>query len=249
VSAAPLRWTASGRTDAGPGVNGGERRNDDHLLIDFGLGLFAVLDGGGNWFGPDEPARRGAEVIHQVVRTEPATTSPQTLIEGAFRTAGESLRGQLDADGEFGTATVVLLLLRGACAHVSWLGDSMAYRTSGDEIETLTRPHTVLDELLRRGEFTQEVAAMRNADGWSRVLARFLGGELPDPLEVVSFTPQPGDHVILTTDGVHDVLPADELLATCRSHPEPQACADGIVALARERGSLDNCTCAVIAFA
>lgn len=250
-AAGGLRFTAGGRTDPGPDrrPTGEERVNYDHFLLDAELGLMLVLDGGGNWSGPDGRARRGAEVIGQVVRSEPPTASPRSLIERAFRVAGETLRAELDEYGDYGTANVVLLLLRDGRVHVSWLGDSMAHRISGDAVTPLTKPHTLLNELLRRGEFTQEVVAKRDGEKWSRVLARFLGGELPDPLEVVSFASKAGERLILTTDGVHDVLPPDELLAACRSHPDPRACADHIVALALARGSRDNCTCAVIAIA
>ena len=50
------------------------------------------------------------------------------------------------------------------------------------------------------------------------------------------------------TDGVTGVVPEADLLEVCTSHPDPQACAEEVVNLALDRGSRDNCTCAVIAF-
>ncbi len=248
MSAAPLRWTAGGRTDARRRPDGEESHNYDHLLLDTDLGLCMVLDSGGNWEGPDRRAVRAAEVIQQVVRDGLATTPPQVLAERAFRLAGETLRAELDEYGSYGTTMVVLLLLCSDQAHVSWLGSSMGYRLSGNDIEAITWPHTVLNDAIRSGQLTQEEARCQNPI-FARVYCRYVGMcPFPEPLEVISFTPQRGERVILTTDGVHDVLSPADLLAACRLHPEPQACADRLVALARERGSRDNCTCLVIAF-
>jgi serine/threonine protein phosphatase PrpC len=168
------------------------------------------------------------------------------LIDRAFRLAGETLRAELDEDGYYGTTYVILLLLRDGRAHISWLGDCLAHRISGAEIVLLAWPHTIREVMRRRGTLTAELEQQNPAV--ARVLLHFLGGELPDPLEVVSFTPDRGDRLILTTDGVHDVLPPSELFAACQSHPAPQACADRLVSLAIERGSRDNCTSVVIAF-
>lgn len=246
----PLRFTAGGRTEVGHAPGGSQwqwPRNDDYLLIDSHLGLFLVLDGGGNWFGPDQRGRRGAEVIQQVIREEGATTAPQVLIERAFRIAGETLLTERDSDGDCGTSGVILALFHNGLVHVSWLGSEMAHRVSGERSEPLTWPHTARNAMLRAGALTEAVDTERG-ERLSYVLCHYLGSELPQPLEVISFTPNAGDRLILTTDGVHNVLLGSQFVAACQTHSEPQACAARLVELARERGSNDNCTAVVIAF-
>ncbi len=161
---------------------------------------------------------------------------------------GDTLLADLDEYGDYGTALVVLLLVRDGFAHISWLGDAMSHRVSGDDIESLTWPHTLLNDAIHSGQLTQE-GTQGFSPNLNRVLCRYLGvNPFPDPLEVISFTPESGDRLILTTDGVHDTLPPSRLLEVCRSHPEPQVCADRLVALALEQGSRDNRTCVVVAF-
>ena len=87
------------------------------------------------------------------------------------------------------------------------------------------------------------------ADGFVKnVLVHSLGGTLPDPVEVPSFAPRPGDRLVLTTDGVDGVVEPAALAAACRAHPDPLACAEHLVQLALDGGSRDNATAVVIAF-
>jgi serine/threonine protein phosphatase PrpC len=46
---------------------------------------------------------------------------------------------------------------------------------------------------------------------------------------------------------VSKFLDTGEMLAVCRDHPEPQSCAERLVATALEPGGYDNATCVVMA--
>src|SRR5439155_24218 len=113
------------------------------------------------------------------------------------------------------------------------------YRISGGRVDSLTRAHSLGDELVRRGTLDP---ADPKAKQYRKVLLHCLGTDtLPDPFEVISFTPQPGDRLILTTDGVHDTVPPTEFPPVCLANPDPQRCAEQLVHLALDRGSRDNC--------
>jgi protein phosphatase len=237
-----LRFSVGGHTDQG----GYRSANEDHLLVDLALGLFAVFDGGGSWGDdPSQVGPRSAPIIQRVVR-EAFSADPQTLIERAFEAATHDLQ-QPDEQLSYDGGSVALTFLRDGKAHVSWLGDSMVHRVATGRIEALTWTHTYRNVLLRMGKSTEADEAMRG-ERFSNIMIHCLGGELPKPLEVVSFAPKPSDRLILTTDGVHDVLLGSHFIAVCQAHPEPQACAARLIELAREHGSRDNCTCVVIAF-
>src|SRR5262249_1823527 len=116
-----------------------------------------------------------------------------------------------------------------------------------DGLTQLTAAHDVREALIRAGTLTREQArhsCIRN------VLYRFLGcAELTGPAECRSFRPQPGDRLVLAPGGLWNLVGGDDLQAACRERPEPQACADHLVRLALDRGSRDNVTCVVAAFA
>jgi serine/threonine protein phosphatase PrpC len=238
----PVRLSAGGSTQAARGVN------SDHLIQDASLGLFAVLSVGNilvteGW----RAGRVGGEAIQRVI-TEGKATEPIPLIKMAIRGAGETLEAARTENGwDFVQVSVVLAVLRDGRIHVCWLGDCMAHRISEDQVEPLTWPHTARNRLLRDGLLTAE-EEKQTISGFLTTLAYFLRGPLPEPLEIISFTPRPGDRLVLTTKGVHDVLAPSTLLDTCQTHHKPQACAERLVGLAREQGSHDHRTCIVIAF-
>jgi PPM family protein phosphatase len=238
VSALPFR--AGGSTTIGVHPNAHE--NCDYLLLDNDLGLFAVFDAGGSW--SEMGGRAGpvsAEVIQRVIREEGGREPPE-LIERAFREAEAALRAEPDEMGWWGSCSVAVALFHNDRFHVTWLGDAMTQRVTSNHIESLTRAHTVWNEMVRQGQ-TPPSPNFRN------VLMYSLGcGELPDPPEIVSFAPQPGDRLVLATDGVTNHITPDTILNTCRVISDPTTCAEAIIEHAIMAGSRDNCSCAVIAF-
>jgi protein phosphatase len=247
VTTKPLAFSVADRTDAGR-----RAQNDDHLLIDNELGLFLVLDAGGSWSEMGGRASRvGAEVIQRFIRERLSPeVQPRLLIESAFQVGGEALRVETDENGWYGASSVVLALYHSGWMYISWLGDSVAHRVSSDKIEPLTWGHTLHNLCIRQGKLTEKAIQALHGDKFRHIIGHSLGNEtLPDPFEVISFAPQPGDHLILMTNGITDTVELSELWQTCQSYSEPQACAKRVVELALERGSRDNCTCVVIAFA
>src|SRR5262249_7311717 len=131
-------------------------------------------------------------------------------------------------------------------AHISWLGDSPAFRVSRGRIEKLTWDHDFRAALLRHGVISAEEA---NTCHINNMLWQYLGSEdSKQPVEIPSFTPRHGDRLLLATDGITNVLSASELRDVCESYADPHECAEELVNLALDQGSRDNCSCVVIAF-
>ena len=237
----PVQLLAGGHTQ--PGL---PRDNEDYLLSDTNLGVFAVLDAGGSWHEDGEGSRIGAAAIQRVIARE-RLTEPSPLIELAFREAAETLRMTANGDGLGKSTRVVLALFRDGRIHVSWIGHCAAHRVSDKQINSLTEAHTLGNDMMRAGTLTAERAEQFNPN-LLRIWTHSLGGTHPEPLEMITFAPVPGDRLILTTDGVHNTLAPSVLLTTCQTHPEPQECDERLVGLAREQGSRDDYTCIVLAF-
>jgi protein phosphatase len=221
--------------------------NEDYLLIEPDPPLCLVLDGMGGHAAGELASRTGGDAIYAALRRGLATDAdPQVVIERAVRQGHRRVRdlGRSDRNVRGCGSTVVLALLHRGRVFVTWLGDSMAYRVSADRVERLTRPHDLRHALIDAGVIPE------SHDGCVRnVIWLYLGDvELPEALTIPCFVPRPGDRVILSTDGTWGVLEDSDLLAACREYAQPQACAEHLVRLALDRGSHDNCTCAVIAF-
>jgi len=133
--------------------------------------------------------------------------------------------------------TLTAAVIAGPVAYLAHAGDSRAYLLRGDRLTQLTGDHSEAAELLRLRLITAE-----QARGHPRrsVLTRTLGSNLllrPDfarqPLE-------PGDRLLLCSDGLWGEVADDDLLRAAQLPPEV-AC-DQLVSLACDHGGGDNIT-------
>ncbi len=121
------------------------------------------------------------------------------------------------------------LVLRGRIAHILHVGDTRAYRLSGERLTLLTTDH-VREEGARR----------------SHVLTRALGIETEVRLDYASQPLALHDRLMLCSDGVHGFL-TDEMIADIlRERSGPEDTAKELVRAALDRGSDDNCTALVL---
>ncbi|WP_327226371.1 SpoIIE family protein phosphatase [Streptomyces platensis] len=192
----------------------------------------AVIDGIGH--GPH--TSRTAPLLAQVT----ARIAVRRGVLAGLLTASE-LVADPGADGEEADAAAVAALAQpGEDTHVAWVGDCRAYGWNGTRLRYYTTDHTVGEQLRLNGA-PWKLAA--HHDSWLRTsLSHATVGTvyevvIPDPV------------IVLTTDGVHDSVPADEMEALVRDHAtSPPALAEALVAAARadETGYRDDATTIVL---
>jgi protein phosphatase len=219
--------------------------NEDFVLLDPELPLALVLDGAGP--GGARAARVGAEAMCDRARLGGANGEPPEAVLGAAFRAGHDAVVRMPGAAEFRyAATAVAAWICAGRAFVTWLGNGSALHLSGGTATRLTYPHTFRGLLVKQGRMTEQEA--RDTVGRNPLLG-LLGDWNPDiELEILSFLPQPGDRLILTSDGVDPLLDEDTFVTACRTIDDPTICAEALIEHALMRGSRDNCACAVITF-
>ncbi|MFJ5070266.1 hypothetical protein ACIQC7_28035 [Kitasatospora sp. NPDC088556] len=129
-------------------------------------------------------------------------------------------------------------------AEVCWAGDCRAYHWTGTTLHQLTTDHNLAAYLSRAAKDagTVPVAALADCVGVTLGLAT---------VATVPFVSVPaGGLLVLTTDGVHDQVPAERVEALVREHQaDPQVLADALVAAAgpTAEGYRDDATAVVLA--
>ncbi|MFB6423666.1 hypothetical protein ACFCXC_18260 [Streptomyces microflavus] len=203
-----------------------------YVLADGTVGA-AVIDGIGH--GPHTSAT--APLLAEVAARIAARRDPL----GGLLTASELIADR-GADGEEADAVAVAVRVRpdDDVAVVTWTGDARAYGWDGERLELYSDDHTVGKQLRANG-VSLDIA--RGHDNWLRTsLARATVGTV--------YTAGIRDQVvILTSDGIHDQIPADVLEDLVREHADtPQALANALVAAAQpdETGYRDDATAIVI---
>lgn len=241
------RIIAASLTDVGCVRDG----NEDAFRIvrpvdDSGDPLLAlVCDGLGGHAAGETASRIAADVISAEYRRD-AVDPGRSLVE-AVRQANRKIHHTARTDpalAGMGTTCTALVVQAGRawCAHV---GDSRCYLVRGGSVLLMTEDHSSVMEMVREGKLTVD-EARHHPD--KNVILRALGSH---PEVAVSVWPQPfvlqpGDRLLLCSDGLYDLVEDDEIL-TAVDGIAPHVACNGLVSLARERGAPDNVTVVILA--
>jgi serine/threonine protein phosphatase PrpC len=248
-----LTTQAFGLTDVGRK----RQQNEDAILIDAPLGLYAVADGMGGHAAGAVASARAVEAVGRAVNEDPSAlaelardASPQhranavALIESAVqRACAELYRAGLADPSKRGMGTTfVCLAIAGSRAVIGNVGDSRVYLVRGGHSHRLTEDHTLVAAQLKAGTLTREQAATSQ---YKNVITRAVGIQESVQVDTLIVDLVPGDVFLLCSDGLHGYLLDDELaplVAALNARDLPQRLID----LANERGGKDNITAVVV---
>lgn len=210
--------------------------NEDSFLVS--PPLFAVADGMGG--------ARAGEVASQVaMETLAAGLDPGAEPEVALKTALESANTKIielarrdsALSGMGTTATAVLFTDSGlAVGHV---GDSRAYVFRNGILKHLTRDHSLVEELLRRGRLTASEALDHPQRS---IITRALGPEPEVRIDTLSLEAKDRDVVILCTDGLTTMVGDDRIAAVVGANESMATIVRTLVDDANANGGKDNIT-------
>lgn len=224
--------------------------NQDCWGADTEQSLFMVADG-------VACSTDGALAAHLVVELLPTYVARYLAADdGDASAASESLgravaefcddfRAYADTDTRVAGAnsTLVAVVVSGSHALVAHLGDSRAYLYREQQLQRLTRDHSLIQELIDAGDLAIEDA---NEHPARNVITRHIAmypRALPDTAVVELL---PGDRILLSTDGLHGVVDESSLAQILDSHPEPDDACAALIDAANHAGGPDNITAVVI---
>jgi protein phosphatase len=217
-------------------------RNEDSVLMRPEAGLWAVADGMGGHGGGDIASRLAVEAL-QSIPIGSTAAARLAAVETAVLAANGEMRDHARSQGRavMGT-TLVALLVYGEHFACLWCGDSRAYLLRDGTLRQLTRDHSETQDLVDRG-----VLDPQEAKTWPRrsVLTRALGATDAPLLDLVSDRLEPGDALLLCSDGLTNHC-EDAEIAAALAGDDPQAVCDGLIALTLRRGASDNVTAVML---
>jgi PPM family protein phosphatase len=213
--------------------------------------LFVVADGMGGPAGGGEAASIATRVLHQTLAKGWSRSDCQggrglpEHLERATSEAHAAIRRAASLDTRLrgmGTTLTVAGLVRREL-HLLQVGDSRAYLYRNRELEQLTRDQSMVQEMLDSGAMTPDQA--RNSPH-RNVILQALG--VDSPLEpVASQRPvEPGDRILLCTDGLSGVLSPERIVGILGAESTPDAACEALVEATLRAGAPDNVTCVVV---
>lgn len=243
---APLRVDIAGVSDVGRLRS----RNEDAIDWDARLGLAMVADGMGGSRGGDIAAATALRSIREDLRRALADAQRRSsvlgrearaslvaeLVRRANRLVRDSAAGDDRLNG-MGT-TLVLALLGPDFLTVAHVGDSRLYRLRADKLERLTDDHSMVQEMVDRGQMDRQQAARSRH---RNIITRALGIGRDVTVDVAHHPFEPGDLYLLCSDGLTNMVSEADIAATLSAHAHSlQSAAHNAVDLANARGGRDN---------
>jgi protein phosphatase len=240
-----------------PGLRRDE--NEDAYCVRPDLGLYLVADGMGGHTAGEVASRLAVHAIEAFVeetRARDATPrwpypyNPALTIDGnrlkiAFRLANRRLADAVTHDDSLrGMATTAAAVLAGpdhvAVAHV---GDSRVYHWRDGLLRQVTQDHSWVNEQVRAGVLSESDARRHP---WRNVVTRALtGGDDPD-VDVAELAVAQGDRLLLCSDGLSSVVPADSLEIILGRSAGLEPTCRALVDAANQAGGPDNITVALL---
>ena len=206
--------------------------------------LFVAADGVGGAVGGAVASKLAAEAIARTVPRQ-GGPDPAATLATAMRAANEAVAARAAEDRSLkGMATtLVAALVRDGQAWLVNVGDSRAYLIRDGEAAQVTLDHSLVAEAVRGGSMS---AAEAESSPYRHVITRSLGHEA---VEADTFGPlplQPGDRLLLCTDGLTETMNAAEI-APVAGRGDVADAARALVDEANRRGGPDNISVLLVA--
>ena len=162
----------------------------------------------------------------------------ESMLQRSFINAHENV---IKASNKIIGTTVTALYLEEGTAFAAWCGDSRIYQFQNNRIKWMSRDHNVLHDILNRGIGKGDVYQNPQA------ITRFLGRTENHQPDFHKFHIDPGDIIILCSDGLHGfILEPDIIQATTEFSPQIASDMLKKKLLSKEMGAPDNFTWYII---
>lgn len=214
----------------------GRVRSDNQDLDLLAPPLIAVADGMGGHKGGGTAARMAVDALRAVG----STSDPADLLE-ALKSANRAIAEAADADPELegmGTTATAGIVDAGVL-YLVHVGDSRGYLVRGGRMIQITDDHSIVAEMVRRGALSPSDAEQHPA---RHVITRALGVDDEVQIDALRVDLEPGDVVLLCTDGLSGPVDDDGMLAVLETAGSLEDAAAALVASANAAGGPDNVT-------
>lgn len=235
-------------------VAGRRSHNEDAVIVDDALMLFAVADGVGGYTGGEVASQLALDEVSSYLRAlradkdlawpfpgDPELSPEANALEMAIRLADRAVCDARTSETANMGSTIAALRVVGKSVVIGHVGDSRVYRWRGGELEALTRDHSMIEEL-RTAHAVDESALPKHL---SHVITRALGVSGWDRVTMWQDKWRRGDRYLLCTDGLHGWLSPSEI-ALGLGRGTVHAVVEGLVHEATAAGSTDNVSAVVV---
>ncbi len=246
--------TLRGKIDFGELSDTGRVRehNEDMIGVTPDIGLMVLADGMGGYNAGEVASGIAVQIVTDLAsdganREDPADIDPHSglmrqsivLRDAIYRSNKiiyQTAQSQTHCEG-MGT-TIVACMFCDDKVSIAHVGDSRGYRLRDGQLEQITADHSLLQELVDRGFYSEEEAQRSTNRNY---VTRALGVEPTVEVEVHEHEVLPGDIYLLCSDGLSDMVEDDDIHLTISTfNASLEVVGQQLVDLANDHGGRDN---------
>ncbi len=166
--------------------------------------------------------------------------SIENMLLSAITTANVTVfdRSTVDSGLKGMGTTIVACVVKGSTACIAHVGDSRAYIISNGNIRQITKDHSLVQEMLDKGQITKE--QFDNHPN-KNIITRVLGVDEEIEIDFDYIDISNGDLIILCSDGLSGFVKAERILEISKNCKFETLC-DNLIDTANENGGRDNIT-------
>ena len=221
-------------------------QNQDGFYLDVPsarLAIGVVCDGMGGARAGNIASQMAVETFVDTLQSlqEGEELPPGQVLEQAAEAANRTVyhRAMIETECRGMGTTLVAALVAEGTAYVLNIGDSRCYHISGEGIRRVTRDHSVVEDMVARGDITPEEARTHPR---KNLITRALGSEDRVRADLYEQALLPGDFLLLCSDGLSNMVTDQELLYEVLYGGAPEDCCQRLVDMTLSRGAPDNVT-------
>jgi PPM family protein phosphatase len=233
---------ATGLTDVGRV----REANEDAYFV--GTAVVAVADGMGGHLAGEVASATALEPVRALDGThfDDGADAIEALRDAVVR-ANDTVSQMAEDDPAYrgmGT-TLTAAIIEGRRVHLAHVGDSRAYLLRSGRFSQLTDDHTLVQHLVDEGQITPQEAATHPQRS---IITRAIGVSREIEVDTVSLELDPGDQLLLCSDGLTGVISDDDIAAELSQGDDADAVLARLVEAANRGGGPDNITAVLLRY-
>lgn len=205
--------------------------------------VYVIADGMGGAQAGEVASKAAAESFDRELPDAPPERVLRETIESANRTIHQLARKDPALAGMGTTITAAIVDPRSEEVAIGHVGDSRAYRLRAGKLEQLTRDHSLVEEMRRKGQLTE---AQAEDHPQRSIITRALGPEPDVEVDLQTVPAQAGDVFLICSDGLTTMLDDNHIARVLTRASSMEAAVRALVDEANRAGGRDNIT--VVAF-
>lgn len=218
-------------------------RNEDSYYVPRrkdALQLIIVADGMGGHAAGARASMMAVEGVSSRMRKIPPTQVKDSIQQVIAEVNEEIYHHSRIEEGCRGMGTTLTLaVLDGSGYTAANIGDSRLYHFDGETLKQVTHDHSFVAYLVEKGAITREEAVYHPQ---RNIITKALGTSMREQADLFYRKWQPGDILMLSTDGMHSCLTNQEMISILSEKQSLQDTAELLVTSAICAGSQDNVT-------